>query len=259
MSEYVPVAVLVVTIIGLYNERRHQQQVIRQQAEEIKQQAEQLEELRKGERRKRIERYYPPLAEDLRHSLPNIAYLFKEGSLLQYKTYFNVLIEMANNSTLNIIEALDEELHNHLMSILLDFIPAEKELDKKKDESWKQIPRKWQKWIVENYNDIPMWSTTPEEFVNELTNSLLWPIWRDQENLVHQNFDRAFERYIMTKGDERKTIHEKELIYREFLRIVEEEWKPIRDKYKRLHKELDDLVVVLILPRMSATLKSLGE
>lgn len=249
------VAAILIAVISYYQQNR----VIRQQAVEIRQQAEQLQEFRKGERRERIERYYPPLAENLRLSLPDIANKYRMGTVVEHSNYFNVLIEMANQSTLSIIEALDNVLYYDLKAILTDFIPAEKELDKRKDESWKVIPRNWIIWIKKNNNELSMLSGTPEEFVNQMANSLLWPLWRDDEYLIRQNFGRTYESYIMTQSDKLKSMNWRELIYREFLRIVEDEWIPIKDGYQQLHVDLRDLVENSILPRMDATLKSLGE
>jgi hypothetical protein len=252
-------APIVVTIILAFISYYQQNRVIRQQAEEIKQQAEQLEEQKLGRRRETIEKYYPPLAENLRHSLPDIAFMYHVGVVQEYGTYFDVLIEMANQSTLGIIEALDEQLYRWLDTVLEEILPVEKRLNERRVESWKEIPRKWNLWVAENHDSISMWTKAPELFVNEMATNLLWPLWRGEEQLVQQNYDRAYERHILTQGDEIKAMNEKELIYREFLKIVEDEWKPIKDRYHSLENELRELVENWILPRMDETVKSLGE
>ena len=48
-------------------------------------------------------------------------------------------------------------------------------------------------------------------------------------------------------------------MFEEFVRITEEEWKPIKDEYEKLHEDLRILIELVILPRMNETLKSLGK
>lgn len=101
MLEYVPLIGLLVTIAIAYNNHRQQHKVIQQQSKE-------LEELRHNRKRDLILKYYPPLAESLRDSIPDIAYTYRTGHQKEYGDYLDALIEMANQSTLNIIESLDE-------------------------------------------------------------------------------------------------------------------------------------------------------
>lgn len=52
---------------------------------------------------------------------------------------------MANDSTLSLIQGLDEKLYDDLKSILDHFFPAEQALDTRKDESWDVIPSRWKR------------------------------------------------------------------------------------------------------------------
>jgi len=168
MLEYVPLLGFLVAVIAAYYNHQQQQKVIQQQAEELHQQSKQLEELSHNRKRELIEKYYPPLAESLRHSIPDIAYTYREGYQKEYGNYLDVLVEMANQSTLNIIESLDEPLYQDLKRILDEYIPKELELEERKKESWKQIPRIWKKWLVDNYTEIPKLQKTTDEYVTQL-------------------------------------------------------------------------------------------
>jgi hypothetical protein len=112
MVDYISLLVFVATVIFAYLSYRHQQQQItllkeqiRQQEEELKQQADQLNQQKQQRRRELIEKYYPPLAENLRLSLPEASNKYYRGHITRNAPYFDVLIDMDNNSTLRIIEA----------------------------------------------------------------------------------------------------------------------------------------------------------
>jgi len=98
MLEYVPFLALLVAIVGLIQ----QQRVIHQQSQEI-------EELKQGRRKELIEKYYPPLAENLRLSLQDVTYRYIQG-YQEHGHYFEILVDMANELTLKLIQGLDEEL-----------------------------------------------------------------------------------------------------------------------------------------------------
>ncbi len=224
----------------------------------IRQQVEEIEELKKGRRRELIGKYYPPLAENLRLSLSNIAYNYIQG-YQEHAHLFDELVDMANDSTLRFIQGLDERLYDDLKSILDHFIPAEKEIDRKKDESWEEIPRKWQRWIEDNYSELPKLGVTPETLAMDFSLSLRWPLWRKDEPLLRQNFFRYFDGHFILGEDEEKISELKKWMFEEIVRIAEEEWNPIKDEYEKLHEELKILITNRILPRMDATLRSLGE
>ena len=253
MSEYI-VALLgiAVTIVIAYYSHQQQQKVIRQQVEEI-------EELKKGRRRELIEKYYPPLAENLRLSLPDMAYRYVQG-FQEHGHYFDKLIDMANDSTLKFIQGLDEKLYVDLMNILDHFIPSEKVIDQKKDESWKEVPTKWQKWFEDNHYELPKVRGGPKLLAQSFSDSIIWALWRNDEPLLRQNFDRIFtDRFIIDVDDPTRFWNSKDWVLNELVRLSEEEWKPIKDEYEKLQEELKNLVTLEILPRMDATLRSLGE
>lgn len=154
----------------------------------------------------------------------------------------------------------NKKLHDDLKSILDNFIPAEKELDARKDESWLEIPRKWQKWVEDNYYELSSELTfSPEEFVKELSNSLLWALWRRDEKLARQDFVRIGLAHFFFSDKEKRPKNESQKRFNELQRIAKEEFKPIRDGYDKLQKDLHDLIELKILPRMDETLKELGE
>ena len=113
MADWVVWVPTVVTIIIAAVSIFQQNRVIRQQTQEIKHQAEQLEEQRLGRRRAYIERYYPPLVESLRHTVKDFDSNYK-GLQGQYNEFFEVLIQMRDDSTLKIIESLDKELYENV-------------------------------------------------------------------------------------------------------------------------------------------------
>jgi len=146
-----------------------------------------------------------------------------------------------------------------LRQILECFFPLEQEIDRKKDTSWKEIPKKWQKWIEDHYAELPELIETPESLAKEFSNSLLWPIWREDERLINQNYSRGFEAHFLRGKDEEKFFESKKYMFEEILRIVEEEWHPIKEEYEKLHEELKNLITSKILPRIDNTLRGLGE
>lgn len=213
---------------------------------------------KKENRRELILEYYPPLAENIRYSLSDISKRYIQR-FQEHDHYFEFLVEMANKSTLKIIEGLDKKLYDDLNRILDHFFPAEAEIERKKDESWEEVRRKWQKWIEDNFYDIPKCRLTPETLANEYNDSLRWPLWRKDELLLIQNFDSNFDRNFVKEGDEEKYSKSKKWIFEEIVRIAEEELNPIKDEYEKLHQDLNDLVQGLILPKMDKMLKSLGD
>jgi len=210
-------------------------------------------------KREQIEKYYPHLAESLRHSIPDIAYTYREGYQKEHGDYLDVLIEMANQSTLSIIESLDEVLYNDLKIILEEYIPKEKELEKRKRESWNEIPIKWKKWLMDNYTEIPMLQKNSDELVNQLANSLLWQLWKAEIPLVNQNFDRIYDSYFILDSSGAESTIGKERILDELSKIAKVEWEPIRKEYEHNLDMLTELIEEKVLPRMTDTLGTLGK
>ena len=101
--------------------------------------------------------------------------------------------------------------------------------------------------------------TTPEAFAEELANGLRWAIWRNEEHILRQNFDRSFEANFVLEDDEEKHVEPKMYMFSKIVQIAVEEWKPIKDEYEKLHEDLKNLITLKILPRMDDTLQSLGE
>jgi len=213
---------------------------------------------KKENRRELILSYYPSLAENLRLSLPDIAYRYTQGHQ-EHGHYFEVLVDMSNDSTLSIIEGLDKKLHDDLKSIIDHFFSEEQLIDRKKDKTWENVPRKWKKWIEDNYDELPRLILNPEQSAELFFQNLSWALWRNDEKLFMQNFDRAFERNFVIEGDEDKFLKAKDWMFGEFMRIAEEEWGPIKDEYAKLHESLNILVKFEILTRMDDALRGLGE
>jgi len=258
MVDYVTILGIILTAVIAYVSYQQQQKIIRQQAEEINHQAMQLEELKNERRRELIEKYYPPLAENLRHSLPDIAYTYREGYQKEYGEYLEILVEMANQSTLNIIESLDEPLYSDLKIILDEYIPKEKELENRRNESWNEIPRKWKKWLMDNYTEIPKLQDTSDKFVSQLALSLLWQLWRNEEELVVQNFNDVSDRHFIVDGYGVEPNIAREQILHELTSTAEDEWESIREEYESNLVMLTELLEKRILPRITETLKTLG-
>jgi uncharacterized protein (DUF2249 family) len=243
---------LIVTIIYATLNHRQQQKVIYQQALEI-------QELKKGQRLELIDKYYPPLTENLRLSIPDVAQRYLQG-YREHGNYFEELVDMENQSTLRYIQGIDEELYNNLRRILDHFFPEEWKIDRKKDESWKEVPRKWQKWIEDNYYELPKWheNINPETLAKVFANSIRYAIWNRDEMLLRQNVDRAFKDHFRLEDEKKFTVSHKR-IFEEIVRIAEDEWNPIKEEYDKLQKEIKVHVESEILPSMDATLRSLGE
>ena len=113
----VPTLGLIVTTLGWIGtfifatfNHRQQQKVIRQQDEEI-------QELKKGQRMKLIDKYYPPLAANLRLSIPDVTQRYLQG-YLEHGHYFEELVDMENELTLRYIQGIDEKLYDNLRRIL---------------------------------------------------------------------------------------------------------------------------------------------
>ncbi len=244
------VVAIVVGVISYLQQNR----VIRQQAEEIKHQAEQLEELRKGRQRELIKEYYPPLAENLRHTVKGLDYHYK-GIQGQYDEFFDVLIQMRDDSTLKIIESLDRGLYEKCLEILDIFLPKLDDLHSQRRVTWPKIESFWTSWISLNFNLLPSMKVTSEQFTKGLVNASLWNYWRTEDEYAQARLSEACERAFSSDVN---TIELRMMLFEEFKEISENEWSGLREQFTETYSELGELVTSSILPLIDDTLKRLG-
>ncbi len=250
-ATWVPTVVAIFVAVISYLQ---QNRVIRQQAEEIKHQAEQLEELRKGRQRELIEKYYPPLAENLRHSVENFSYNYR-GLEGHYNEFFNVLISMKDDSTLKIIESLDLELYEKLLIIPDTHLPMLNNLSSQRDATFPQIQSLWTSWVSLNYNLLPSMKITPEQYTKNLVISGLWNFWRNEDEIAQARLNEACERAFSSNVN---TTEVRMMLFEEFKGISENEWSGLREQFTETYSKLGELVTSIILPRIDDTLKHLG-
>ena len=254
MADWVTWAPVFVTIILAGIGYLQQNRVIRQQAEELSHQAEQLEELRKGRQRELIMKFYPPLAENLRHTVKEFDTKYK-GIQGQYDEYFNVLLQMRDNSTLKIIESLDNGLYQKCLEILNTFLPRLDVLHTQRRVTWPKIESLWMSWISLNFNLFPSMKVTPEQFTRSLVQSSLWNYWRNEDEYAQARLSEACERAFSPDDD---SIEVRMMLFEEFKGISENEWSILREQFTETYSKLGDLITSTILPRIEDTMKSLA-
>ena len=255
MADWVTWAPVFVTIIlagiGYFQQNR----VIRQQAEELSHQAEQLEELRKGRKRELIMKFYPPLAENLRHTVKELDYHYK-GIQGQYDEFFDVLIQMRDDSTLKFIESLDSGLYEKCLEILNTLLPKLDDLYSQRRITWPKIESFWTSWMSLNFNLFPSMNVTPEQFTKSLINASLWNYWRNEDEYAQARLSEACERAFSSEVDATEV---RMMLFEEFKGISENEWSGLREQFAETYSKLGELVTSIILPRIDDTLKRLGE
>ncbi len=254
MADWVSWAPTVVTIIIAVVSILQQNRVIRQQAEEIKHQAEQLEEQRLGQRREYVEKYYPPLVESLRHTVKDFDSNYK-GLQGRYNEFFEVLIEMRDDSTLKIIESLDSELYEKCLEILDTFLPMLDDLHSQRDTTWSKIQSLWTSWMTLNFNLFPPMKVSTKEFTNGLIISSLWNFWRNEDEYARARISEACDRAFSPEID---IIEVRKMLFDEFKGICDNEWVVLRGQYSKIYLTLGDLVNQVILPRMDGSLRRLA-
>lgn len=231
---------LIVAIMYHFREDKNAKEIIKQQNEEL--------ELLRQQRRELIETYYPPLAENLRHSIENL-HPHMRGEEGFYEDFFEILDRMKDDSTLKIIEALDNDLYSNLVRLkeelnLLDIFQAEKR------KSFEKIPTLWANWMKENINELPKMRGYVEEFT-----STLWAIgelWKGEDANAQARLKDSCDRFL---GSDDNTLALRRMLFTEFKQITIDHWFYLRVNFSNTNTAIRQLVNHDILPRMDETLR----
>ena len=207
-------------------------------------------------RRELIEKYYPPLIENLRSSALNTVKYFTDAYIPVDSKCFSVLVEMKTDDTLRIIESIDKEVYDNILIIADKLLPSLKEIQERRQKSFKTMHEKWNHWLRENESSLPRFKDVISRFADNAQNSLIWPMWRKDSALLTQNLQEISQRYFWTDND---TPEVRDRILEAFRTIASREWEPIISDFKSLNKQLIELIEEEILPRMSDTIYGLGK
>lgn len=244
---------VVIAILGWLNSRRGNKLLkdqLDQQAEEIRQQGERVKQ--QG-RARFIEKYYPPLIQNLKDSVISVKEAFKLGHVGGFDVFFDKLLQMDVEGTLGMIKPLSDKIYNGLKRVVEHYIPALNSLQVNQIAANKEIPKKWIILLIEKDEEFPI-TITEKQFVSEC--HFIWDLWRNQFIEAKKGFDEVCKRNL---NSEDNTEFLRDRIFWEIVEEADNLWLPVQNGFNTLYKEMHDWIGVQAVVPMEESLAEITE
>lgn len=244
---------IVIATLGWQSQRKENtllQNQIDQQAEEIRLQGEQIKQ--QG-RARFIEKYYPPLIQNLKGSVNSVKEEFEGRNVGRFDKHFGELLKRNAEGTLGMIKPLSDKIHTGLKKVTDDHLPMLNYIQEARQASFNEIPKKWMLFLIENSDRFRI-NLSPQDFVAQC--HFIWDLWCKQYGEAKKGFDEVCNRSLNSEDD---SVLLRERIFGEMSDIADFEWTPIRQRFKALHDEMRDWMSTQAIQPMERSLAEITE